>query len=63
MFDWCLNTPLCCKVCNYGCKWDKKDTLPVFTCFKLTIETVEQGVKYVETYFTPCCSISIVNFE
>ena len=32
---------------------------PAFTCTKLTIETLEQGVKY----FTPCSSVSIVNFE
>ena len=30
------------------------------TCPKLTIETVEQGVKYVQSY---CSSVSIVNFE
>ena len=29
---------------------------PAFTCSKLTIETLEQGVKY-------CSSVSIVNFE
>ena len=29
---------------------------PVFTCSKLTIETLEQGVKYVQ-------SVSIVNFD
>ena len=31
----------------------------IITCSKLTIETVEQGV----TYFTPCPSVSTVNFE
>ena len=30
------------------------------TCSKLTIDTVEQGVKYVQSY---CSSVSIVNFE
>ena len=30
-----------------------------FTCLKLTIETLEQGVKGV----TPCSSVCIVNFE
>ena len=33
-----------------------------FTCSKLTTETLEQGVKYVQS-FTPCSSVSIVNFE
>ena len=33
-----------------------------FTCSKLTIETLGQGVKYW-TYCTPCPSVSIVNFE
>ena len=28
-------------------------TQPAFICTKLTIETVEQGVKYVSNYFTP----------
>ena len=40
---------------------------PPFTCPKLTIETLDQGVKYVQsqlwTYFTPCSTVSIVNFE
>ena len=38
---------------------------PVFTCLKLLIETLEQGVKYVQswTYFTPCSSVSTVNIE
>ena len=31
---------------------------PAITCSKLTIESLEQGVKYV-----PCSSVSIVNFE
>ena len=30
---------------------------PAITCSKLTIETIEQGVKYT------CSSVSIVNFE
>ena len=34
----------------------KKLTQPAFTCSKLTIETLEQGVKYVQ-------SVSIVNSE
>ena len=33
-------------------------TQPAFPCSKLTIEALEQGVKY-----TPCSSISVVNFE
>ena len=36
---------------------------PAFTFSKLIIETLEQSVKYIETYFTPCCSVSIVNFK
>ena len=41
---------------------------PAFTCSKLTILTLEQGVKNVQssgivTYFAPCSSVSIVNFE
>ena len=30
---------------------------------KLTIETLEQSLKYIWTYFTPCSSVSIINFE
>ena len=33
------------------------------TCSKLAIETLEQGVKNVQKFFTPCSSVSIVNFE
>ena len=35
------------------------------TCSKLTVETLDQGVKYVKltTSFTSCSSVSIVNFE
>ena len=48
---------------------------PAFTCSKLKIETLEQGVKYVQSiktpkrqsrtkkYFAPCSSVSIGNFE
>ena len=36
-----------------------------FTCLKLTVTTLEQGMKYVQryvlTYFRPYCSDSIVN--
>ena len=32
---------------------------PAITCSKLRIETLEQGVKFVQS----CCSVSIVNFE
>ena len=41
----------------------------VFTCSKLIIETLEQGVKYVRSclltlaYFTPYSNVSIVNFQ
>ena len=50
-------------------------TQPKFTCSKLTIETLEQGVKQgangivlvslflTWTYFTPCTSVFIVHFE
>ena len=34
-----------------------------FSCSKLIIETLEQGVKYVQIYFKLCSSVSIVNFE
>ena len=34
---------------------------PAIACSKLAIETLEQGVKYVNT--TPCFSISVGNFE
>ena len=37
-------------------------TQPAITCSKLTIETLEQGVK-LWTCFTPCSIVSIVNFE
>ena len=35
---------------------------PAVTWLKLTIETLEEGVKYVQS-FTPYASVSIVNFE
>ena len=51
-------------------------TQPAFTCLKLTIETLEKVVKHFHgngvvlipllltiTYFTPCSSVSIVNFD
>ena len=41
--------------------WGESPTQPVFTCLKLTIETLEQGVKYVQSL--PCPSVSTVNFE
>ena len=34
-----------------------------FTCSKSTIETIEKGVKYVQTYFTPFSTVCIVDFE
>ena len=40
-------------------KLDIIATQSTFTCLKLTIETLEQGVKY----FLPCSSVSIVNFK
>ena len=38
---------------------------PAFTYSELTTETLEQGVEYVQswTYFTPCSSVSVVNFK
>ena len=38
---------------------------PAFTYSELTTETLEQGVQYVQSwiYFTPCSSVSIVNFK
>ena len=39
---------------------------PAITCSKLTIDTLELGVKHVQyvwIYFTPCSCVSIVNFE
>ena len=53
-------------------------TQPAFTCSKVTMETLEQDLKYVQsnnkdtkttslayftTYFTSCSTVSIVNFE
>ena len=44
----------------------------LFNCSKLTIETLEEGVNISKltiktpeqrSYFTPCSSVSIVNFE
>ena len=40
------------------CENTTLQTQPAITCSKLTIETLEQG-----TYFTPCSSVSIVDFE
>ena len=34
-----------CKICGR----QKKNSQPAFTCSKLTIETVGQGVKYVQS--------------
>ena len=39
--------------------YENNSSQPAFTCLNLTIETPEQGVKYVTT----CSSVSIVNFE
>ena len=39
-------------------------TQSAFTCSKVTIETLEQGVKMFKVNnFTSCSSVSIVNFE
>ena len=34
---------------NYFSYFQKSFTQPAFTCSKLTIETLEQGVKYVQS--------------
>ena len=39
---------------------DNPQSQSAFTCSKLTIETLEQGVKDVQF---PCSNVSIVNFE
>ena len=36
---------------------------PAITCSKVTIETLEQDVKYIWTYFTLCSSFPIVTSE
>ena len=38
---------------------ERVKTQPAITCSKLTIETLEQGVKYVQSV----SSVSVVNFE
>ena len=50
-----------------GLKINKKareqcSSQPAFTCSKLTIETLQQGVNF-EHILTLCSSVSIVNFE
>ena len=47
-----------------------RKTQLILTCSKLTIETMEKGVKYVQSlnkntreYFTPFSSVFIVDFE
>ena len=50
------------------CKPANNDAQLAITCSKLTIETLAIGVVLVSfwwlwTYFTPCSSVSIVNFE
>ena len=37
------------KVHNFKYQYDNKTIQPAFTCPKLTIETLEQGVKYVQS--------------
>ena len=56
-----MMTPLCVSTVNLNvingdtasllwlAFWDFRLSQPVFTCSKLTIETLEQGVKYVKT--------------
>ena len=55
--------------------WCADPSQPAIACSKLTIETLEQDVNMFKvnnkdtrttdaiTYFTPCSSVSIVNFE
>ena len=69
-FVFLVNTNLITNKFNYGSHENflKVQTVkvmpfqPAITCSRLTIETLEQGVKYVQS-FTPCSSVSIVNFE
>ena len=43
-----MSTDIIYKICEYA-KKDKEASQPIFTCSKLTIETLEQGVKYVQS--------------
>ena len=45
---------------NFGAPLNTIVSQPAFTCSKLTIETLELGVKYVQWR---CSGIFIVNFE
>ena len=36
-------------LCNRKCSWAFKTSQPAFTCSKLTIETLQQGMKYVQS--------------
>ena len=36
---------------------------PAITCLNLTLETLEQGVKYVQRRHWRCSGVFIVNFE
>ena len=47
---------------GYNCLWKVLISQPAFTCSKLTVETLEQGVKYVQKCEI-CSGIFIVNFE
>ena len=74
------------KYCRNGCfgencsnhhllQTGKVPAQSTFTCSKLTIEVLEQDVKYVQSYqkrhqndangnhFRPCCNVSVVNFK
>ena len=63
------------RLLHLGCN-DLSISQPAFICSKLKKETLEQDVKYVQswcrrsgifivnlTYFKPCSSVSFVNFE
>ena len=51
--------------CNQKLALSKDILQPTITWSKLTIETLDQAVKYVQVNNkdTPCSSFSIVNFE
>ena len=42
MFDWALNAPLL--IANFN-----PTTQPAITCWKIIKETLEQGVKYIQS--------------
>ena len=67
MFNWVLDVPLKEIVSNLIKKVLAKAIPPAITCSKLTIEILEQGVRYVQSYNnkgTWCRSgVFLLNFE